>query len=186
MDKHERPYRCEETACEKLRGFTYSGGLLRHEREVHRKHGGPKKPLMCPHLSCKRSGGPGFTRQENLNEHLRRVHQKVELDEQPPGPTSSSKGKRKMRWVTETSPNRSASVLRVTDEVGCSDDEYHNDDVNDVNDDNDSGGGGGGDGGHEVFQLRREVKRLRQETADIRVELRQHKEILSRLEEANT
>ncbi|KAI9680325.1 MAG: hypothetical protein M1829_001211 [Trizodia sp. TS-e1964] len=74
MDKHERPYRCNEPGCEKLQGFTYSGGLLRHEREVHKKHGGPKIPLMCPHTNCKRSSGAGFTRQENLNEHLRRVH----------------------------------------------------------------------------------------------------------------
>lgn len=74
MDKHERPYRCEHEGCEKLSGFTYSGGLLRHEREVHGKHGGPKKTLNCPHQSCKRYSGKGFSRQENLNEHLRRVH----------------------------------------------------------------------------------------------------------------
>src|SRR6187551_983752 len=74
MDKHERPYRCLAEGCEKLPGFTYSGGLLRHEREVHGKHGGPKNPLHCPHLNCKRHSGKGFSRQENLNEHLRRVH----------------------------------------------------------------------------------------------------------------
>jgi len=74
MDKHERPYRCVAEGCEKLPGFTYSGGLLRHEREVHAKHGGPKNPLHCPHLNCKRHSGKGFSRQENLNEHLRRVH----------------------------------------------------------------------------------------------------------------
>lgn len=74
MDKHERPYRCTAVGCEKLPGFTYSGGLLRHEREVHGKHGGPKNPLHCPHLNCKRHSGKGFSRQENLSEHLRRVH----------------------------------------------------------------------------------------------------------------
>lgn len=74
MDKHDRPYRCKESGCEKLPGFTYSGGLLRHEREVHGKHGGPKKQLNCPHPNCKRHTGKGFSRQENLNEHLRRVH----------------------------------------------------------------------------------------------------------------
>ncbi|TPX10779.1 uncharacterized protein E0L32_008348 [Thyridium curvatum] len=74
MDKHERPYRCLAEGCEKLPGFTYSGGLLRHEREVHNKHGGPKNPLHCPHPNCKRHSGKGFSRQENLNEHLRRVH----------------------------------------------------------------------------------------------------------------
>ncbi len=74
MDKHERPYRCAAEGCEKLPGFTYSGGLLRHEREVHGKHGGPKNTVNCPYANCKRHTGKGFSRQENLNEHLRRVH----------------------------------------------------------------------------------------------------------------
>ncbi|KAI9880497.1 MAG: hypothetical protein M1830_002537 [Pleopsidium flavum] len=76
MDKHDRPYICTEHGCEKIRGFTYSGGLLRHQREVHKKNGGPKAPLMCPHRDCKRSTGVGFTRKENLVEHCRRVHRK--------------------------------------------------------------------------------------------------------------
>lgn len=74
MDKHERPYVCSVRGCEKVQGFTYSGGLLRHEREVHGKHGGPKKAFNCPHENCKRSSGKGFSRMENLQEHLRRVH----------------------------------------------------------------------------------------------------------------
>ncbi|KAL7623331.1 hypothetical protein AAE478_007012 [Parahypoxylon ruwenzoriense] len=74
MDKHDRPYKCPTAGCENLPGFTYSGGLLRHEREVHGKHGGPKNPLNCPHVNCKRHTGKGFSRLENLNEHLRRVH----------------------------------------------------------------------------------------------------------------
>jgi hypothetical protein len=74
MDKHERPFKCSDPACEKLSGFTYSGGLLRHQREVHGEYGGPKNPLNCPHVNCKRHTGKGFSRLENLNEHLRRVH----------------------------------------------------------------------------------------------------------------
>ena len=74
MDKHDRPYRCPQPQCAKLQGFTYSGGLLRHEREVHGKHGGPKEQLRCTVPDCKRHAGKGFTRKENLNEHLRRVH----------------------------------------------------------------------------------------------------------------
>ncbi len=79
MDKHDRPYKCLAEGCEKLPGFTYSGGLLRHEREVHNKHGGPRKQLNCPHPNCKRHTGKGFSRQENLNEHLRRVHTDTSL-----------------------------------------------------------------------------------------------------------
>ncbi|KAF2858397.1 hypothetical protein K470DRAFT_259812 [Piedraia hortae CBS 480.64] len=74
MDRHDRPYRCSNPACSKLQGFTYSGGLLRHEREVHGKHGGPKAHLQCPFADCARHRGKGFTRKENLSEHLRRVH----------------------------------------------------------------------------------------------------------------
>ncbi|KAJ5126974.1 hypothetical protein N7448_007753 [Penicillium atrosanguineum] len=71
MDKHDRPYKCFEPGCDKIQGFTYSGGLLRHQREVHKKNTDAKKPLMCPYTDCNRSTGNGFTRQENLREHLR-------------------------------------------------------------------------------------------------------------------
>jgi hypothetical protein len=95
MDKHDRPYKCPAEGCEKLPGFTYSGGLLRHEREVHNKHGGPRKQLNCPHVNCKRHTGKGFSRQENLNEHLRRVHtdgglQDGEVTEDEEEPTKTS------------------------------------------------------------------------------------------------
>ncbi|EHA18162.1 zinc finger protein 362 [Aspergillus awamori] len=78
MDKHDRPYKCMEPGCDKIQGFTYSGGLLRHQREVHKKNINAKKPLMCPYADCNRSTGNGFTRQENLKEHLRRRHMHTE------------------------------------------------------------------------------------------------------------
>lgn len=78
MDKHDRPYKCMEPECEKMPGFTYSGGLLRHQREVHKMHS-PAKRLMCPHPDCRRSTGNGFTRHENLREHIRRLHRGVEV-----------------------------------------------------------------------------------------------------------
>jgi hypothetical protein len=79
MDKHERPHVCKYPGCSKLPGFTYSGGLTRHEREVHGKGAGAGR-LYCPHSTCKRSRSAsqtkdrGFTRKENLAEHMRRVH----------------------------------------------------------------------------------------------------------------
>ncbi|EOA82686.1 uncharacterized protein SETTUDRAFT_66774, partial [Exserohilum turcica Et28A] len=81
MDKHDRPYKCNDKGCEKLQGFTYSGGLLRHEREVHGMHGSAKNSLFCPSPDCKRSSGDGFTRKENLAEHLRRVHRRMSMSE---------------------------------------------------------------------------------------------------------
>ncbi|KAJ5161609.1 hypothetical protein N7492_007001 [Penicillium capsulatum] len=83
MDKHDRPYKCYEPGCDKIQGFTYSGGLLRHQREVHKKNTDAKKPLMCPYPDCNRSTGNGFTRQENLREHLRRRHLHTDENTQP-------------------------------------------------------------------------------------------------------
>jgi hypothetical protein len=83
MDKHERPYKCHLKGCEKLQGFTYSGGLLRHEREIHKMDGGTSKPFFCPFFDCKRSSGSGFTRKENLAEHMRRVHRRTSTSSDP-------------------------------------------------------------------------------------------------------
>lgn len=77
LDRHERPYKCHEPGCDITAGFTYSGGLLRHLREVHKKQSPGKKLLHCPYPNCSRAGGDGFTRKENLEEHMRRRHQQL-------------------------------------------------------------------------------------------------------------
>ncbi|KIX96301.1 uncharacterized protein Z520_08079 [Fonsecaea multimorphosa CBS 102226] len=84
MDRHERPYKCREAGCELNPGFTYSGGLLRHQREVHKMHLSTKQPLFCPFPNCNRSSGTGFTRKENLEEHKRRRHLEEMSDRDPP------------------------------------------------------------------------------------------------------
>ncbi|KAJ9614579.1 hypothetical protein H2200_002716 [Cladophialophora chaetospira] len=88
MDRHERPYKCREAGCELNPGFTYSGGLLRHQREVHKMHLSTKQPLFCPFPNCNRSSGTGFTRKENLEEHKRRRHLE-ELSDHGPGEAAS-------------------------------------------------------------------------------------------------
>ncbi|KAF2785932.1 hypothetical protein K505DRAFT_214330, partial [Melanomma pulvis-pyrius CBS 109.77] len=63
--------------------------LLRHEREVHKMHsGGAKKPCFCPFAGCRRSSshGRGFTRKENLAEHVRRVHRSPSMSTDICGP----------------------------------------------------------------------------------------------------
>jgi hypothetical protein len=77
MGKHERPYKCNVKGCRNLRGFTSSDGLIRHESEVHKMHSESKMLLFCPYPDCKRSSGTGFTRKENLAEHIRRMHQRT-------------------------------------------------------------------------------------------------------------
>lgn len=74
MDKHDRPYKCLEPGCDKMQGFTYSGGLLRHQREVHKKNQSIGRELYCRFPNCNRSTSRPFTRQENLKEHIRRRH----------------------------------------------------------------------------------------------------------------
>ena len=90
MDKHTRPYICDEPGCENIRGFTYSGGLHRHQKEVHRQHGGPRSACLCPYKDCKRSTGLGFSRKENLAEHVRRVHR--DAGQNQPHPADASPG----------------------------------------------------------------------------------------------
>ncbi|KAL9081685.1 MAG: hypothetical protein Q9159_007126 [Coniocarpon cinnabarinum] len=96
MDKHDRPYKCPDPACVKLKGFTYSGGLLRHQREVHKQHGGPKDQMHCPIPFCKRNTGTGFTRKENLNEHIRRVHRQP-IPKEPEDATPKRRERRSLR-----------------------------------------------------------------------------------------
>ncbi|KAF1982466.1 hypothetical protein K402DRAFT_340339 [Aulographum hederae CBS 113979] len=87
MDKHDRPYKCKLPGCEKLLGFTYSGGLLRHKREVHKMNAGTKRELFCNVPNCKRNSGTGFTRKENLAEHMRRVHRRTSASTDAGSPT---------------------------------------------------------------------------------------------------
>lgn len=158
MDKHQRPYRCLEDGCEKLPGFTYSGGLLRHEREVHGKHGGPKKPLTCPHPTCKRFAGKPFSRQENLNEHLRRVHTLDPDETQGPSPAHNGKGNDHSPTPGTTPPPPRAGQRRKRD------------------DDDDP------------EALRQEIKRLKQENTELRQQVTnqtiQTSQLLSQLHQA--
>src|SRR6266496_6121482 len=135
MDKHDRPYKCLDPDCDKMQGFTYSGGLLRHQREVHKMHSRSQK-LMCPYPDCNRSSGKGFTRQENLKEHLRRLHRgadrrspemsTAESDQLKPVPSllqANNSSKRQQRDISVPIPllnknnNNTANVLSLQEEV---------------------------------------------------------------------
>ena len=88
-----------------LEGFTYSGGLLRHERDVHGQHGDPKDRLQCTVSSCKRHIGKGFTREEDLNEHIRRVHGTTTADVVTP---TGRQNRRSSTNITSSVGNRNA------------------------------------------------------------------------------
>ena len=89
MDRHERPYKCQAKVCERLPGFTYPGGLRRHQREVHKLFPLGKGPLFCSFSNCRRGSGTPFTRKENLEDHERRHKDKVTHDLTLLGPPSS-------------------------------------------------------------------------------------------------
>lgn len=71
VDKHERPYVCCRPECSHLSGFTYAGGLSRHEREVHMvRQGKTVKVFVCPARGCRRA----FARRSNRRGHVSRAH----------------------------------------------------------------------------------------------------------------
>ena len=159
MDKHERPYVCTAKGCEKIQGFTYSGGLLRHEREVHGKHGGPKKKLLCPHENCKRSSGKGFSRQENLSEHLRRVHTSAgPIQMESPGDNNTD----------DTASDVASAAFAAMANVAMSPpnhDDHSSEAGNNKRKRNDE------DDDLDEDELRAENKRLRKEAAELRQQL---------------
>ena len=71
MDRHKRPFVCLMKECSSLPGFTWKGGLKRHEREVHEtKEGASRKVFVCPDSNC----GRAFSRKSNRKDHVSRVH----------------------------------------------------------------------------------------------------------------
>jgi hypothetical protein len=78
MDKHDRPYVCKIDGCNHRQGFTSNGDLLRHQQVVHKFDSGQHRLLFCDEPNCARGpkGGPdvGFSRKDNLADHIRRKH----------------------------------------------------------------------------------------------------------------
>jgi hypothetical protein len=130
MDRHERPYKCDHPNCQNTQGFTYSGGLMRHQREVHRWHQTTKSRLFCPFDDCLRnSSGEGFSRKENLEEHVRRRHG----GRAPPSThdqSSDAPSKKRKRSTTshsqlETSPDLASEDLDADAEAEVDPDPGH-------------------------------------------------------------
>ncbi|KAG5997411.1 hypothetical protein E4U54_002364 [Claviceps lovelessii] len=170
MDKHERPYRCPAAGCENLPGFTYSGGLLRHEREVHGKHGGPKNTVNCPHPNCKRHTGKGFSRQENLNEHLRRVHTNGDgggATPPPPPPPPPPPQLPPAASAAPTAPAASESVAATAADWAVSPDDDESEKTGTKRKRRSSGQS------EEIAELREEIKRAREANEKLRAELEQ-------------
>lgn len=164
MDKHTRPYVCDEPGCENIRGFTYSGGLSRHRKEVHRHDGGPKGFCMCPYTDCKRNTGVGFSRRENLQEHIRRCHkspeegkqsQQTNDDQSLGGGSQNTLGSRKRKRRARNDDGAAGEGTRAGD------------------DDSQSSQG-----------LREEVKRLRREVQEKDERLSRLEEMMKQLEKS--
>jgi hypothetical protein len=175
MDKHDRPYKCTFKGCEKLQGFTYSGGLLRHEREVHKMHGGTKKSLFCPFHDCKRSSGAGFTRKENLAEHIRRVHRRTSM-------SADMHGLIIRRTTMEGSPIPEAQSRHTSESPYTRAAEYReDDDISSLKRKRESDSVYSSDRGSE--DMRAEIKRLRHENDEKDLRLRQLEQAVMALQQ---
>jgi hypothetical protein len=101
------------------------------------------KGLMCPIPSCNRSSGKGFTRQENLKEHIRRLHRGYEATARDlPGPGSNDDTDdrdKKNTSILMSLPVRSPKRRRLSQSSGHGSDE-------------------------DIQSLREELRRLRRET----------------------
>ncbi|EXJ53691.1 uncharacterized protein A1O5_13046, partial [Cladophialophora psammophila CBS 110553] len=85
--RHERLYQCQEAGHELRPGFTYHGGLLRHEQEVHKMYLSAKKtPIFCSFPNRPRSSGKPYMRKENFEDHKRRIHK---VEKRPSNPAAS-------------------------------------------------------------------------------------------------
>ena len=73
----DQPYLCQYSHCERSRpgnGFPGRFNLFHHMKRVHDHKESPDTMLMCPYDDCKQHTRNGFTRKENLNEHISRCH----------------------------------------------------------------------------------------------------------------
>lgn len=95
---------------------------------------------MCPYPDCKRSAGIGFSRKENLQEHLRRVHRDVTSDRSQDQVTLPAKQIR----ATSQAPGDSRKRRRRVDDAGGRDDNEDEQDPQDLK--------------QEVKKLRRELR----------------------------
>jgi hypothetical protein len=181
MDKHDRPYKCLVPGCEKLQGFTYSGGLLRHEREVHKMHGGTKKSLFCPFHDCKRSSGAGFTRKENLAEHVRRVHRRTSMSADMHGLVIRRDTTMERSPLPEERGGGSLSVS-TSPYTRAIDFQERDEDVGVKRKRGTSDSGAFADRGNE--EMRSEIKRLRQENEEKDERLRQLEQAVMALQQS--
>ena len=77
---------------------------------------------MCPYPDCKRHVGVGFSRKENLAEHLRRVHRTADAD-QSKKEASEGAGNEPFGASGTGKKRRRAAVVREDDDGGGEDDD---------------------------------------------------------------
>lgn len=112
VDRHKRPFVCSREECSSLPGFTWKGGLKRHEKEVHEtKQGASCKVFVCPISGC----GRAFTRRSNRKDHVSRVHRGT-VDVENGGGEAMQVPRDLLRCSTDT---RSVPRLMMPFTVSC-------------------------------------------------------------------
>jgi hypothetical protein len=101
---------------------------------VHKKNATTKATLFCPEPNCNRHSGTGFTRRENLNEHIRRRHvlQPTFEGQQSPPMTAASKAQTApLKYEADSSRKRKRTLdseVETRDEDGEDDEDAEFDD----------------------------------------------------------
>jgi hypothetical protein len=133
-------------------------------------HGGTKKSLYCPFHDCKRSSGSGFTRKENLAEHVRRVHRSTSV--------SSDLGR---MVIPRPDTQEEATEVHLPSESPYRMADLHEEAQIASKRKRMSDAGASESGGHET-DLRAEVKRLRRENEEKDSRLRQLEDAVKMLQ----
>lgn len=108
MDKHTRPYSCQDPQCHG-RDFGDKAGLQRHEKE---KHGIAK--FCCPVLACSRSAR-GFGRKRNLDLHIASKHRAQVTGVRPMTDGTTNEGESMTSASRDTTGMEESSTKIVAD-----------------------------------------------------------------------
>lgn len=78
--KHTKPYHCEVPDCSRTEGFSTPNDVERHVRSCHPEFGTRGKYYKCTVANC-RSKDKKWPRADNFRQHLKRVHQIQQVDD---------------------------------------------------------------------------------------------------------
>ena len=76
--RHDKPYKCEISGCNRKEGFTTKNDLDRHKKSLHQVYTGKSYMCAAPHCAKKNKIWP---RADNFRQHILRLHRDWEVQE---------------------------------------------------------------------------------------------------------